>query len=394
MNIKKTLFAAALASFCLGVSAQTEDIETEVVKGPEEKTVYNVVPGWYVQAQFGGQYTLGESDFGKLISPNAQVGVGYNFGKVVGARFVVNAWQSKGASTLAISGAPHEYKWKWNYVAPMIDATFNLSNLISGVNPKRLVDVTAFVGGGVNIGFNNGEANAINNALYDAFPVIYPGLDQGLRLCWDGTKVRGVGHAGAIADFKVSKKVSVNLELAVTGLTDSYNSKKAGNIDWYFNALVGAKYNFGKVYKAKKIVYEPRIEYREKIVEKIVEKPVEVKVVETKTVAARPKLHVEIFFNLAAYKLLGSDAMKVKEAANYMKKYPDAKLTIVGLCDKGTGTDAINNPLSEKRANLVKDILVKQYGIPADRIEAIGKGSTEQPYDIPELNRIAICDAE
>lgn len=393
MNIKKTLFAACLASLSLCASAQ----EVAKVKGLpvyKDTVVYDVVPGWYVQGQIGGQYTLGEISFGKLISPNAQVAVGYTFGNVVGARLAVNAWQSKAGSNIA--GV--NYKWKWNNVSPTIDVMFNLSNLISGVNPKRLVDVSAFVGAGVNIGFNNCEAKDVDAALRAAYGVPEVGTlteSQYLRLLWHGTKVRAMGQIGALVDFKVSKKVSVNLELSANTLADGYNSKMAGNTDWYFNGLFGLKYNFGKVYKERLIeAPKPVIEYREKIVEKIVEKPVEVKVVDTVDVSTRPKLHVEVFFNLAAYKLLGSDAMKVQEAANYMKKYTDAKLRIVGLCDKGTGTDAINNPLSQKRAELVKDILVKKYGIPADRIEAIGKGSTIQPYDIPELNRIAICDAE
>lgn len=113
MNIKKTVFATLLASTALCASAQ------------EAKTEYVFQPHWYVQGQFGAQYTLGEVSMGKLISPNAQLGVGYNFGKVVGARFVVNAWQSKGGSE--IQG--ETYKWKYNYVAPMIDVTFNMSNL-------------------------------------------------------------------------------------------------------------------------------------------------------------------------------------------------------------------------------------------------------------------------
>ena len=52
----------------------------------EAKTVNVFNPHWYGQVQIGGQYTLGEIGFGKLLSPNAQLGVGYNFNKVVGAR--------------------------------------------------------------------------------------------------------------------------------------------------------------------------------------------------------------------------------------------------------------------------------------------------------------------
>lgn len=376
MNIKKSIFATLLAGIALGASAQEA-----------AKTEYVFQPHWYVQGQFGAQYTLGEVSMGKLISPNAQLGVGYNFGKVVGARFIVNAWQSKGGSEIM----GETYKWKYNYVAPMVDVTFNISNLISGVNPCRLVDVTAFIGGGVNIAFNNDEAVDVDNQLRAAYGNIYNGTayenSQYLRNLWSNTSARAVGHAGLAADFKVAKNLSVGAEIAANFLSDTYNSKKAGNVDWYFNGLVGVKYSFGDTYKEKKIEpVEPKIVYRDRIVEKIVEKPVE-KIV----VPEVEPLRMDIFFNIAKFKLLASEQQKIGEVAAYMKKYPQTKVVITGLADKGTGNDKINIPLSKKRAEIVKDMLVKQHGIDASRITAEGKGSSEQPYTIPELNRVSIC---
>lgn len=376
MNIKKSIFATLLAGIALGASAQEA-----------AKTEYVFQPHWYVQGQFGAQYTLGEVSMGKLISPNAQLGVGYNFGKVVGARFIVNAWQSKGGSEIM----GETYKWKYNYVAPMVDVTFNISNLISGVNPCRLVDVTAFIGGGVNIAFNNDEAVDVDNQLRATYGNIYNATEyeksQYLRNLWSNTSARAVGHAGLAADFKVAKNLSVGAEIAANFLSDTYNSKKAGNVDWYFNGLVGVKYSFGDTYKEKKIEpVEPKIVYRDRIVEKIVEKPVEKKVVQE----VEP-LRMDIFFNIAKFKLLASEQQKVGEVAAYMKKYPQTKVVITGLADKGTGNDKINIPLSKKRAEIVKEMLVKQHGIDASRITAEGKGSSEQPYTIPELNRVSIC---
>lgn len=376
MNIKKSIFATLLAGIALGASAQEA-----------AKTEYVFQPHWYVQGQFGAQYTLGEVSMGKLISPNAQLGVGYNFGKVVGARFIVNAWQSKGGSEIM----GETYKWKYNYVAPMVDVTFNISNLISGVNPCRLVDVTAFIGGGVNIAFNNDEAVDVDNQLRATYGNIYNATEyeksQYLRNLWSNTSARAVGHAGLAADFKVAKNLSVGAEIAANFLSDTYNSKKAGNVDWYFNGLVGVKYSFGDTYKEKKIEpVEPKIVYRDRIVEKIVEKPVEKKVVPE----VEP-LRMDIFFNIAKFKLLASEQQKVGEVAAYMKKYPQTKVVITGLADKGTGNDKINIPLSKKRAEIVKEMLVKQHGIDASRITAEGKGSSEQPYTIPELNRVSIC---
>lgn len=378
MNIKKSLFTAMLTVAALGVSAQ------------EAETEYAFKPHAYVQAQVGAQYTLGEIGFGKLISPNAQIGVGYNFNKVIGARFVVNAWQSKAGTDFRGT----TYKWKWNYIAPAVDATFNVSNLISGVNPCRLVDVTAFVGVGVNIAMNNDEAADVYNELANTYgtsilPSGYEGRGQNLRYLWDNTSARMVGRLGLAADFKVSKKLSVGLEFAANFLSDTYNSKKAGNTDWYYNALAGVKYTFGDTHTAKKIEKAaPEIIYRDRIVEKIVEKPVEV------VKPSKDPLRIDVFFTIASTKLVGSEAQKVNEIANYLKKYPEAKVTITGYADKGTGNAKINNALSEKRANIVKDELVKKYNIAADRIITDFKGDTVQPFDVEVLNRVSICVAE
>ena len=146
----------------------------------------------------------------------------------------------------------------------MVDVTFNISHLISGVNPCRLVDVTAFIGGGVNIAFNNDEAVDVDNQLRATYGNIYNATEyeksQYLRNLWSNTSARAVGHAGLAADFKVAKNLSVGAEIAANFLSDTYNSKKAGNVDWYFNGLVGVKYSFGDTYKEKKIEpVEPKI---------------------------------------------------------------------------------------------------------------------------------------
>ena len=150
MKFKKLLFAVLLAMGFTSAMAQPQTTT---------ETVFN--PHWYVRAQAGGQYTLGEVDFGDLISPNAQIAAGYNFTSVWGLRLGVNAWQSKGGSTVW----GNEYKWKYKYVAPTLDATINLTNLFGGFNAKRLCDVTFFAGVGANIAFSNDEAADANAAI-------------------------------------------------------------------------------------------------------------------------------------------------------------------------------------------------------------------------------------
>jgi outer membrane protein OmpA-like peptidoglycan-associated protein len=54
----------------------------------------------------------------------------------------------------------------------------------------------------------------------------------------------------------------------------------------------------------------------------------------------------------------------------------EAKLLIEGHTDK-KGTRAYNDELSKRRADAVKDYLVKEMGVSADRLETVGKGFSE-----------------
>ena len=375
MNFKKTLLTVLVAMGCSAAMAQQTTTET----------VFN--PHWYVRGQIGGQYTLGEVKFGDLVSPNAQIAAGYNFTSLWGARIAVNAWQSKGGSK--INGT--KYDWKYNYVAPMVDATLNLTNLFGGFKANRLVDLTLFAGIGANIGFNNDEAWTANgDILAQQFPTY--GEDY-MQYLWDGSKARFVGRAGIDVDFNVCERVAIGLELSANTLSDKYNSKKAGNSDWYFNGLIGAKVNLGKTTKQKTV--PAKVQIVEKIVEKPVEKVVEKIVYRDRIVEKKAEpLRREIFFTIRATQIVKEEMAKVEEIANYLKANPNAKVVITGHADKGTGNTAINKNLSEKRAKIVADTLVKNYGIAESRISYEAKGDNEQPFAENEKNRVSICIAK
>lgn len=65
-----------------------------------------------------------------------------------------------------------------------------------------------------------------------------------------------------------------------------------------------------------------------------------------------------------------------------MARRPAAEIMVIGHTDR-TGPDAVNDALSLKRAERVKDMLV-QSGIRADRIAVAGRGSREPLVDTPE----------
>lgn len=382
-NMKKLILSGLLFLGVLSAQAQAQQQGT---------TEYEFNPHWYVQIQpLGLQHTLGELDFGDLNHYNIQAAVGYNFNKVLGARLSVNGWSSKAGIEIKqadFRGRDLKEEWKWNYIAPSLELTANLSNALFGFNPKRLFNLSAFIGVGANIAWNNKEAKNASAAISSYLQSTK--ADENLEYLWGGTKTRFTGRGGLMGDFRINDRFSVGLELNANVLNDKYNSKKAGNADWYFNALAGVKINLGQTYTTRIIPpVEPEIRYVDKIVEKIVEvpgKPAEV--------AKAAPLRRDIFFKINSTKIRPEEVQKVADIANYLKDNRDAKVVMTGYADKGTGNASINARLAAGRAKAVKDMLVKDYNIPESRITYDSKGDTVQPFAENDKNRVTICIAE
>ncbi len=353
MKAIKSIFVAAFALFATAANAQKSD--------------YEFAPHAYVQLNGGAQYTLGEAKFSKLLSPNAQVGFGYNFTPVVGLRLSANGWQSKG-------GWSDNNSFKWNYVAPQLDLTLNLSNAISGFNPKRVVDVNIFAGAAANVAWNNAEANSFAD-------------DHMMTYLWDGTKVRAFGRAGIGFDFKVCSRVAINLEASANVGSDKYNSKKGSNADWYFNGLLGVKVALGKTYKTPYV--EPVVVAQP--VEEVKPEPKPQPTPQPQPVVKKAtEKTVNLFFNLRSSDLSVVEKAKIQELVAFLNENPSAKVSVVGYADAGTGNPTINMQYSQERANVVTKALVAA-GISANRITTEAKGDTVQPFADNESNRVCIA---
>ena len=74
--------------------------------------------------------------------------------------------------------------------------------------------------------------------------------------------------------------------------------------------------------------------------------------------------------------------------ANYMKNHKDANVEIKGYASP-EGSKELNQRLSEKRAEAVKDILVKKNKISANRLKTTGMGATDKLFEQVEFNRVA-----
>lgn len=88
-------------------------------------------------------------------------------------------------------------------------------------------------------------------------------------------------------------------------------------------------------------------------------------------------LPFSVQFDINSYIINSSEVAKIKAVANLMKSDTTVHYTVSGFCDN-TGSQAYNQKLSEKRAEVVKYALMK-YGVKEEQIEVNGHGK-DMPF--------------
>ena len=176
------------------------------------------------------------------------------------------------------------------------------------------------------------------------------------------------------------------------------------NNKWWPYAMAGITYKFG-FKKAKKVapaaapvvaevVEESKAEVapaQPKVEEK---KPApQPKKEEPKPVVKPAKVAENIFFDLAKSDVSDAQNAKIEAIVKFANENPNAKFSLVGYADKGTGTAAINKRLADQRVKAVKNLLVKK-GVKANRISTDSKGDTVQPFANNDDNRVVIVVGE
>jgi OOP family OmpA-OmpF porin len=95
--------------------------------------------------------------------------------------------------------------------------------------------------------------------------------------------------------------------------------------------------------------------------------------VKVEKVIDRLTLRVNFEFNKSDIR--ESDVAELQKAVRFIRKYPGAKVRLEGHTDS-IGTDEYNQRLSERRAEAVKDYLVKEGAARASKISTVGYGES------------------
>ena len=358
--MKKAILALALlAAFSFSAAAQ-------------EFTPYP-----YIQLQGGASYDFSEAgDFAKLLSPAAQVAVGYRFNDLWGARLAVNGWQAKHASqdTQTIYG--------FQFVQPNLDLTLDWSSAFFGWRPDRPVTVYSFVGAGLAIGLENDKANELAETEF-------------FKALWQPVKTFWSIRPGLGLDIRLTDRIALNLECDAHFLPESFNSRICESrigFDLHVAVLGGLKINLGGQPRRPKPVVvpqtqeyrpapkkdEPKKEYRE---EPAKQQPAEQPIYQG--------ADVDIFFDLNKALIRDDQVNTLNRLVSFLRNTPDAKVKLDGYADKQTGNAEINQELSEQRVIAVRQYLVSR-GIEQARISTAAHGDKVQPFS-GEKNRAVTC---
>ena len=104
--------------------------------------------------------------------------------------------------------------------------------------------------------------------------------------------------------------------------------------------------------------------------------------------ATATNLQPTVLFQQGKSNVEKSQMPNIELIAQYMKNHPEANIEIKGYASP-EGPKELNQKLSEKRAEAVKNVLVKKYKIAADRLTTKGMGATDKLFKQVEFNRVS-----
>lgn len=342
---------------------------------------------WFVSVGGGAQMYFGDHNvqmaFGDRLSPALDIAFGKWFTPGIGVRAMYSGLSIKGATQNGSHSTGKVYdasQWldeqKFDFMNIHGDVMFNASNLLCGYNEKRFWSVTPYVG-------------------------------VGWILTWETPRARNFNASlGVINSFRLSSAFDLNLDVRGTATKDEFDGEIGGRKEeGLLSVTLGITYKFPKRTWGRSTVKtitfsdeelrsmrerlnamnEENGRLKDELV--VASNKTPEKVVETSILAA-PCL---VTFQISRSILSNEARVNLGFQAELMKKNKNAIYTIIGYCDKGTGTKEFNQRLSKARAEAVYNCLVKEFGVPTSQLRVTYEGGVDNMYyDDPRVSRAVI----
>lgn len=302
---------------------------------------------WFLGFQAGTFYNWGSnqkhSSFWKHFRPSAAISLGKWFYPTVGLRLQGVWGNNRGITNLG-------NKFHWQTGAAYLDALFNLTNLICGYEESRPFNLVGFFGfgGEQTFGFSDRDWNA-NDCQFSTDKCTLLNMRVGL-----------------MALIRMSEKWDFSIEVSNNWLDDSYDGVITSNRwDGHVNTYLGFVRRLGNHDGTHQFTYMTRDLSKYKSLNDELNRLNNLIQAKQAAVAnGRSDILTLVSFKPNSAKIDTLQEVNVYTAAQQMKKHNnEPELFITALGDK-----VFSAALFDQRANNIKDVLVKQYGIPAAKI--------------------------
>ena len=368
--MKQKIFLALMMPFLFltGISAQEatqtasegandESSEYWVGSASNNKKVLNpnkFGDNWFISVGAGTLFSVGDNggsaDFGKKIQPAVAVSVGKWLAPWGGLRLWTMYGRGSG-HTAIVNSVDDDYHW--NIINGYVDAMFNLNNIFQGYKESRKFQLMAILGLGVE-----------HNWGYDDLNAAY-GVDV-------KKKTLAGCRTGLMGSLRLNEKFALNLEASYNFVDDSYDGQTVYNgVDGHMNLLLNLVYRFKNHDDSRQFTFARRNTAKYDVINDEVNRLRRQADGIDKTPAVvinRKQLegnHITtlISFDKNKSKINRLQEVNVYTAAEAIKKLNGADLYIAPMDGA-----ADNEELFVKRAETIRDVLVKEYNVSADRI--------------------------
>ena len=383
--MKKFVIGAALLGMSMTAFAQQADptLKYSVATNSFWSNWFIQVGGdyniWYSNQEHGrGLDNGGNYDFlsKQRRSFGGSVAIGKWFTPGIGLRTKLQGFNSK---KIGAVGVTSQHFWSLNE-----QIMFNLSNLFMGYNPERVWNISPFIGGGM---ARNMSANRYVMQLS-------AGINSSWRLCRNLDLYAEAGWNRMEDNFDGNEMAQ---------LSNTHHGRGWEDKDNHLYAEIGLTFKLGKAtwnktpdVDAIKALSQSQIDAlnsqlndlnteNEKLRKELAEKPKTT--VLTKSLKEFVATPISVFFNIGKIDVaLLKDLVNVRALAKYAIEN-NSHILVTGYADSSTGTPAINQRLSEQRANTIVEELVKM-GVNRSNIRTAAGGGVKM-LEYPDYDRRA-----
>ena len=368
----------------------------------------------FLSVGVGGHITANEDSFDELgfgssLAPMVSLSLGKFINPVWGVRFQGSAVFNAKLHSEFYPGFMGSQPLKRTHGNLHADAMVNLTNLFAGYKEGRMFELMFFAGPSLSLanGFGHTSIQMKGGTVQHGTTVNFKDIES---VTFDDEKFRA--HVGASvglgAKFNINEYWAIDVEARgyiTPSVFVNQSNQKSG--EGYITGLVGATYTFGGKKFApvgskidKGALNEEINKYKRALAEAEEElascknalanvKP-EVREVTKEIEVAGPRA---IFFQIAKSNIDDYGMVNIKLAAKIIKANPNKKYKITGYADKATGSTSWNKKLSEKRAQVVYDALIKE-GVDGSQLECVGFGEkgNDDILSKDKLNRVVILE--